>query len=103
MSRKNKLTNKNFLPTPVESIEPIPTPVEQLQPPETPPTPVLPITLPRTTYDIISITNDINLFTRTVNECIQNGWQLQGGVATNYITTDYNVTVVYTQAVVKHS
>ena len=99
MSRKNKLTNKNFLPTPVESIEPITTPVEQLQPPETPPTPAL----PRTTYDIISVTNDIHLFTRTVNECIQNGWQLQGGVSTNYITTDYNVTVVYTQAVIKHS
>ena len=81
MAKKNKLTSNNTLPPP--------TPID------VPPT-------PKQTYALISIANDVSSFTRKIDEYLAGGWQLQGGVSTNHVATDYNVSIVYTQAVVKY-
>lgn len=57
-----------------------------------------PYTPRTTTYSVISISN-LEMFITAVNNFLKDGWQLQGGVSVSHIANDYNVTVVYSQAV----
>ena len=52
-------------------------------------------------YSVVSIPNQLEMFTSTVNNFLNDGWQLQGGVSTSVISNEYNVSIVYSQAVYK--
>ena len=52
-------------------------------------------------YSVVSIPNQLEMFTSAVNNFLNDGWQLQGGVSTSVISNEYNVSIVYSQAVYK--
>jgi hypothetical protein len=113
MSRKNRKifpsvnfnVDVNAQPLPATDIVNVSPPVVAVEPPvvvevsETPKPPVV----KTTTYTVITITNHLDQFTEIVNNLLREGWQLQGGISTSHVSTDYNVSVVYTQALVKVS
>lgn len=55
----------------------------------------------KTVYSVVSIPNQLEMFTSAVNNFLNDGWQLQGGVSTSVISNEYNVSIVYSQAVYK--
>lgn len=59
------------------------------------------VSVKKPVYSVVSIPNQLEMFTSTVNNFLNDGWQLQGGVSTSVISNEYNVSIVYSQAVYK--
>lgn len=59
------------------------------------------VAIKKPVYSVVSIPNQLEMFTSAVNNFLNDGWQLQGGVSTSVISNEYNVSIVYSQAVFK--